>query len=128
MDEGTQSKYNDLILIMRGEIDQDSLQIEDDLVRNQFIINQGFEQTVLIESRTEASKFMYARGPPTRNVKMCFTFADGDKRRGRVINFTPNGGINDSPIGVYSGALRMQADKEDQIRCVRSNFDDALAH
>lgn len=93
-----------------------ALKIEDDLVRNQFIINQGFEQTVLIESRTEASKFMYARGPPTRNVKMCFTFADGDKRRGRVINFTPNGGINDSPIGVYSGALRMQADKEDQIR------------
>ena len=61
---------------------------------------------------------MHAHGPLTRNVKMCFTFADGDKRRGRVINFTSNGGINDSPIDEYQGALRMQADKEAQIRCV----------
>ncbi|KAF1843906.1 dna repair protein-like protein rad18 [Cucurbitaria berberidis CBS 394.84] len=93
-----------------------AVKIEDDLVRNQFIINQGFEQTVLIEDRTEGSRFMHARGPPTRNVKMCFTFADGDKRRGRVINFTSNGGINDSPIDEYRGVLRMQADKEDRIR------------
>ncbi|CAO2656318.1 Nn.00g051210.m01.CDS01 [Neocucurbitaria sp. VM-36] len=93
-----------------------ALKIEDHLVRNQFIINQGIEQTVLIQDRTEGSRFMHARGPLTRNVKMCFTFADGDKRRGRVINFTSNGGINDSPIDEYQGALRMQADKEAQIR------------
>ena len=61
---------------------------------------------------------MRARGEATRNVKMCFTFADGDKRKGRVINFTSNGGINDSPIGEYIGSLRMQVDKEDQIRYV----------
>ena len=59
---------------------------------------------------------MHARGPPTKNVRMCFTFADGDKRKGRVINYTNNGGINDSPIDEFRGNLRMQVDKEDQIK------------
>lgn len=93
-----------------------AVKIDDDLVRNQFIINQSIEQTVLIESRTEGSRFMHARGPGVRNVKMCFTFADGDKRKGRVINYTSNGGINDSPIDEYRFALRMQVDQDAQIR------------
>ncbi|KAH7085497.1 dna repair protein-like protein rad18 [Paraphoma chrysanthemicola] len=92
------------------------LKIENHLVRNQFIINQNFEQTILVESRTEGYQLMSARGPQTRNVKMCFTFAESDKRKGRVINYTPSGGINDSPIDEYVGVLRMQADKEDQVR------------
>jgi len=93
-----------------------ALKIEDHLVRNQFIINQAIEQTVLIESRAEGTRFMHSRSSGTRNVKMCFTFADGDKRKGRVINYTGNGGINDSPIDEYRFNLRMQVDKEDQIR------------
>jgi len=52
----------------------------------------------------------------SNNVKMCFTFSNGDKRRGRVINYTGSGGINNSPIDEYRGQLRMQVDKEDQIR------------
>ncbi|KAF2033378.1 P-loop containing nucleoside triphosphate hydrolase protein [Setomelanomma holmii] len=93
-----------------------ALKIENHLVRNQFIINQSFEQTLLIEERTEGYQLMSNRGPQTRNVKMCFTFAEGDKRRGRVINYTNNGGINDSPIDEYRGILRMQVDKEDQVK------------
>lgn len=85
-------------------------------MRNQFIINQSIEQTVLIESRDEGSKFMHARGPMTRNVRMCFAFADGNQRKGRVINYTSNGGINDSPIDEYRFSLRMQVDREAQIR------------
>jgi hypothetical protein len=61
---------------------------------------------------------MQTRGPLSRNVKMCFTFFNGDKRRGRVINFTGSGGINNSPINEYVGQMRMQVDKEDQIRYV----------
>ncbi|KAI8939595.1 hypothetical protein NX059_003359 [Plenodomus lindquistii] len=91
-----------------------ALRIDDHLVRNQFIINQAIEQTVLIENRKEGSQFMHAR--TMRNVKMCFTFADGDKRKGRVINYTNNGGINDSPIDEYRFALRMQLDQEAQIQ------------
>ncbi|OAL46051.1 dna repair protein-like protein rad18 [Pyrenochaeta sp. DS3sAY3a] len=100
-----------------------ALKIENHLVRNQLIINQSIEQTVLIESRNEGSNFMHSRGPKTENVKMCFTFADGDKRRGRVINFTASGGINDSPIDEFRGQLRMQADKDDQIRGEQARLD-----
>lgn len=100
-----------------------ALKIENHLVRNQFIINQSIEQTVLIEGRAEGARFMHARGPLTRNVKMCFTFADGDKQRGRVINYTGGGGVNDSPIDAYRGNLRMQADKEDQIRAEQARLE-----
>ncbi|KAL5121033.1 Structural maintenance of chromosomes protein 6 [Pleosporales sp. CAS-2024a] len=93
-----------------------ALKIDNDLVRNQFIINQSFEQVVLIEKHREGLQFMGDRGPMTRNVKMCFTFAEGDGRRGRTINYTGSGGLNDSPIDEFRGALRMQADKEDQIK------------
>jgi chromosome segregation ATPase len=93
-----------------------ALKIEDPLVRNQFIINQSIEQTVLIESRAEGYQFMDERGAMTRNVKMCFTFSDGNKRKGRVINYASSGGLNDSPIDEYKGVLRMQADKADQIK------------
>jgi chromosome segregation ATPase len=93
-----------------------ALKFDNHLVRNQFIINQSIEQTVLIETRAEGYQFMADRGPMTRNVKMCFTFADGSKRKGRVINYAPSGGLNDSPIDEYRGVLRMQADKADQIK------------
>lgn len=63
----------------------------------------------------EAYKFMDPRSRP-RNVKMCFTFADGDNRKGRVISFSPNGGVNNSPIDEYMGNLRMQVDQDAQIR------------
>lgn len=87
-------------------------------MKNQFIINQGIEQTVLIEKSDEGAQFMAERGPSSTNVKMCFTFSNGDKRRGRVINYTGAGGINNSPIDEYRGQLRMQVDKEAQIRYV----------
>jgi chromosome segregation ATPase len=93
-----------------------ALKFDNHLVRNQFIINQSIEQTVLIETRAEGYQFMADRGLMTRNVKMCFTFADGSKRKGRVINYAPSGGLNDSPIDEYRGVLRMQADKADQIK------------
>jgi hypothetical protein len=67
----------------------------------------------------EGERFMYARGAPTKNVKMCFTFADGNRQKGRTINFTSNGGVNNSPIGEFRGDLRMQVALEDQIKWVR---------
>lgn len=100
------------------QIGIDHKQIENNLVKNQFIINQGIEQTVLIENADEGQRFMKERGPSSTNVKMCFTFSNGDKRRGRVINYTGAGGINNSPIDEYRGQLRMQVDKEAQIRYV----------
>ncbi|RAR04662.1 f-box domain-containing protein [Stemphylium lycopersici] len=92
------------------------LTIDDDLVRNQLIINQSIEQTVLIENMEEGIRFMNPHGSLVKNVRMCFTFADGDTRKGRVINFTGNGGTNNSPIGEFLGNLRMQVDRDAQVR------------
>lgn len=78
---------------------------------------------MLIEQSDEGAQFMKERGPLSTNVKMCFTFSNGDKRRGRVINYSSAGGINNSPIDEYRGQLRMQVDKEAQIRYV-----DGLVH
>ncbi|KAL1800195.1 hypothetical protein ACET3X_000537 [Alternaria dauci] len=103
-----------------------ALTIEEDLVRNQFIINQSIEQTVLIEDMKEGAQFMDARGPSTKHVRMCFTFADGDTRKGRVISYTGNGGINNSPIAEFSGPLRMQVDRAAQIKTEEENL--AQAH
>ncbi|KAG9192367.1 hypothetical protein G6011_11101 [Alternaria panax] len=99
-----------------------ALTIEEDLVRNQFIINQSIEQTVLIEDMKEGAQFMDARGPSTEHVRMCFTFADGDTRKGRVFNYTNNGGINNSPIAEYSKSLRMQVDRDAQIKTEENNL------
>ncbi|CAE7209583.1 hypothetical protein P3342_011903 [Pyrenophora teres f. teres] len=93
-----------------------ALTIDSDLVRNQLIINQGIEQTVLIENIREGLDFITEQGPLTKNVRMCFTFADGDTRRGRVINRTAGGGVNNSPIAEFAGAMRMQVDRDAQIR------------
>lgn len=92
-----------------------ALKIDNALIKNQFIINQGIEQTVLIRDAEEGQRLMEKENRPT-NVKMCFTFSNGVKRRGRVINVTAAGGINNSPIDEYRGQLRMQVDKDAQIR------------
>jgi hypothetical protein len=74
------------LAVMSRRIDIDGNQIENNLVKNQFIINQGIEQTVLIRNSDEGAQFMKERGALSTNVKMCFTFSNGDKRRGRVMN------------------------------------------
>lgn len=84
-------------------------------MKNQFIINQGIEQTVLMEDSEEGHPFIKSR---PANVKMCFTLLNGDKRRGQVISLTGGGGVNISPIEEYRGQLRMQVDKDAQIRYV----------
>ncbi|KAI4668526.1 uncharacterized protein J4E78_002353 [Alternaria triticimaculans] len=99
-----------------------ALTFDDDLVRNQLIINQSIEQTVLIENMDEGAQFMFNRGPPTTNVKMCFTFADGDTTKGRVFVYNSGGGINNSPIAPYTGALRMQVDKDTRIQLEEKNL------
>jgi hypothetical protein len=116
MDESSYGKHG-LLREWCKDIQLTNTQIEEDLVRNQFIINQSIEQTVLIEDMKEGAHFMDARGKSTEHVKMCFTFADGDTRKGRVISYTNNGGINNSPIAEYSGPLRMQVDEPTQIKC-----------
>ncbi|EMD68806.1 hypothetical protein COCSADRAFT_109770 [Bipolaris sorokiniana ND90Pr] len=98
------------------------LTFDDDLVRNQLIINQSIEQTVLFENMTEGFRLLKDGGPRAKNVKMCFTFADGDTRRGRVYHYSNNGQVNDSPILEFTGNLRMQVDQNAQIQEERTRL------
>ncbi|KAL3426203.1 RecF/RecN/SMC N terminal domain-containing protein [Phlyctema vagabunda] len=50
------------------------LDIDNDLVRSQLIINQGIEQSLLIEDLEEANRTMFMQDRP-RNVKQCLTLS-----------------------------------------------------
>jgi chromosome segregation ATPase len=100
------------------------LAIDNNLVRNQLIINHGIEQVVLIPRKKEAEDLMH--GPPSgrRNVRMCYFMAETDPTKGHVINVNQNSGaISLGPINPYRRKARMQADKEPQLRAARSNLD-----
>ncbi|KAF2869097.1 structural maintenance of chromosomes protein 6, partial [Massariosphaeria phaeospora] len=99
------------------------LQINNHLVRNQLIINARIDQTVLIETRSEAHDFMNAGGPPRNNVIQCFSMADDGPRRGHIFNITSSGNVGVGPIEGYNGQLRMQADKEPQLRAEKANLE-----
>lgn len=93
-----------------------NLQIDEDLVRNQLIINQGVDQTVLIKDFQEAQAFMFRdeRVPPP-NVKQTICFAE---RAGSGIRmaFTAGGGGTTGPVKKWEGRPRMQTDHEAQVR------------
>ena len=92
------------------------VQFDNDLVRDQMIINHSIEQAVLIKDREEAQEFMHRGGSPRRNVRFCFTMANGDPRKGHSIQISPqSGAMSINPIMDYRGRGRMQADKEPQL-------------
>ncbi|KAK3618775.1 Structural maintenance of chromosomes protein 6 [Elasticomyces elasticus] len=90
------------------------LVIDNTLVRNTLIINQGIDQVVLIEDRNEAQSFMF--DPPTKphNVKavMC-KVTNGIN--GLRLERTNAGNSKTSPVHGWKHA-RMQTDHESGIR------------
>lgn len=88
------------------------LSFDNDLIRNQCIINQGIEKTVLVESREEANHVLTTQDP--RNVKQIFCFTDeqSGKKRGSGIRLakSPSGGTSLSPIKAWEGSQRMRTD------------------
>ncbi|KAF2011722.1 P-loop containing nucleoside triphosphate hydrolase protein [Aaosphaeria arxii CBS 175.79] len=100
------------------------LKFENDLVRNQMIINHSIDQVVLIPKRADAENFMHDGGARRTNVKMCFSFADGNPQKGHSITLNPNtGAIGLGPIDRFDGASRMQADKASQLSAAKSNLE-----
>lgn len=91
------------------------LEIDNELIRRQLIINQGIEQTILIESRQAAMSAMYDGAKP-RNVKQCFCLSDS--RRGWGLRLGYTGASSDrsvSPITPPDGKPRMKTDIESQL-------------
>ncbi|KAF2466767.1 dna repair protein-like protein rad18 [Lindgomyces ingoldianus] len=101
-----------------------AIKIDNNLVRNQMIINHAIDQIVLLPSRKSGQDFMHDGGSRRVNVKAVYTFSDKNPRKGHAINFNPqSGAVNMGPILEYVGATRMQADKEPQLRAERSNLE-----
>ncbi|KAI5283469.1 Structural maintenance of chromosomes protein 6 [Ascosphaera aggregata] len=91
------------------------LDIDNEIVKRQLIINNGIEQTLLIEDLEEASKVMFDRQRP-RNVKRCFAIDRHNPRRGYALTYNRSGGPGQSPIAAFQGQTRMKTDHESQIR------------
>lgn len=98
------------------------LEIDNDLVRRQLIINQGIEQTILVEKRKDAVRIMYDNGKP-RNVKQCFCLNEG--RRGWGIRLSYMAGSNEgssSPIQPTGRLSRMKTDSDSEIAFQRETL------
>jgi len=91
----------------------DVLKFDDDLVRDQLIMNHTIEKTVLMEQRTEAEKTMFD-GPPPRNVKAIICFRTGD--RGPGLRLTENNGtIGTSPVNIKNSRTRIKINTGSEI-------------
>ncbi|KAJ9666526.1 Structural maintenance of chromosomes protein 6 [Coniosporium apollinis] len=92
------------------------LRFDNDAVRNQLIINQSIEQTVLIEKRRDAMDFMYGGARPV-NVKVCMCLNDESKRGwGLRLTYSGAGSEKIDPVAAYTKRPRMQTDVEAQIQ------------
>jgi chromosome segregation ATPase len=93
------------------------LRISNDLVRNQLIINQGIEKTLLIESRVEALDVLNQN---VRNVRQIFCFTDDQSGKnqgaGLRLNKSRAGNSSTNPIKPWEGTQRMKTDVQQQLK------------
>lgn len=90
-------------------------QIDNELVRNQLIINQAIEQTLLIESMDEGMNLMSAT-PPPRNVKQCFCLNHNRRGWGHRIGLRGGQEVGTSPVEPIRGRARFKMDIQSQIK------------
>ncbi|TVY42352.1 Structural maintenance of chromosomes protein [Lachnellula subtilissima] len=92
------------------------LDIDDDLVRNQLIINNGVDQTILISKRSDASQTMF-RGPKPKNVKSCLTLHDSRHDYGHRLTWGGRNQLEEmTPLELNTRRKpRMKSDNESQI-------------
>jgi len=99
-----------------------ALKIDNDLVRNQMIINQGIDQTVLAKNRQEAVDLVNRK---PRNVKQIFSMHDERREDGGLRwGWSMSGAPNSSPISGWGRRRpRMQANTQDRIEIAREQLD-----
>ncbi|KAK4124198.1 P-loop containing nucleoside triphosphate hydrolase protein [Parathielavia appendiculata] len=97
------------------------LKIDNQMVRDQLIINHMIEQIILIPERVRAQQVMFDGAPP-RNVKACLAFHD--RKRGEGLRLAMNNGnISTSPIQPNPNLkLRMKTDSDSQIALLRDSL------
>lgn len=99
------------------------LDIDSDVVRNQLIINQAIEQTVLIASRADAYSYAY-EGQRPANVRAIICKDDRDKNKGLRFEWSRSGAPKTSPVYRWDEP-RMQINREDQIASYRDEVEHA---
>ncbi|TVY88228.1 Structural maintenance of chromosomes protein [Lachnellula willkommii] len=99
------------------------LDIDNDLVRNQLIINNGVDQTILICKRSDASQTMF-RGPKPKNVKSCLTLHDKRRDYGHRLTWGGRNQLEEiTPIELNTRRKpRMKSDNESQISYQRDTL------
>ncbi|KAI1105394.1 P-loop containing nucleoside triphosphate hydrolase protein [Jackrogersella minutella] len=103
------------------------LKIDNPRVRDQLVITQQIEQTILIEDRFEAERVMFD-GQPPQNVAACLSFHD--QKRGHGLRLTSRGGnIGTSPITPnYDQKSRMKSDDvESQVAFFKDSLEQLRA-
>ncbi|KAF2500398.1 putative DNA repair protein Rad18 [Lophium mytilinum] len=97
------------------------LKIDNDLVRNQMIIGQAIDQTVLIKDRTAAFNFISADVRP-QNVRQVFAMSDQKRGAGHLFQLTSGGAPKLGPIHPWNKRVRMQTDQESQLGIEKENL------
>ncbi|KAF4636143.1 hypothetical protein G7Y89_g1946 [Cudoniella acicularis] len=100
------------------------LDIDDDLVRNQLIINQSIEQSILVPKRTDALRIMYDQPSKPRNVRQCFSHHDSRRDYGHRFAWTGRNKNLEDMTGVkyQFRKSRMKSDAETQIHYQKDIF------
>lgn len=102
------------------------LKIDNQMVRDQLIINHMIEQVILIPERTRAQQVMFDGAPP-RNVKACLAFHD--RKRGEGLRLAMNNGsISTSPIQPNPNMRpRMKTDSDTQLALLKDSLQQIMA-
>jgi chromosome segregation ATPase len=102
------------------------LKIDNQIVRDQLIINHMIEQTILIPERVRAEQVMFDGAPP-RNVKGCLAFHD--KKRGEGLRLANNNGnISTSPVQPNAHLRpRMKTDSDSQVTLLKNTLQQIVA-
>lgn len=82
-------------------------------MRNQLIIAQAIEQTVLIRDRKEALRFSESR---PHNVRATIAMHDTERGCGIRFDTTRSGAAKSGPVHAWRAKFRMKANSEEQIR------------
>ncbi|KAK4246342.1 hypothetical protein C7999DRAFT_33232 [Corynascus novoguineensis] len=102
------------------------LKIDNQMVRDQLIINHAIEQVILVPERVRAQQVMFDGAPP-RNVKACLAFHD--RKRGEGLRLAMNNGnISTSPIQPNPNLKpRMKTDSDSQVALLKASLQQIVA-
>lgn len=92
-----------------------AMKIDDDWIRDQLVINQSIEKTILVDTREKGQEIMFSNShPPPQHVIACLV--PHDKKRGEGLRLTTrNGAPSTSPVAAWQQKPRMKSDAESQV-------------